>query len=212
MSKMKMQAIVKAVEPRIIKQGQPDQRTIYDVVDDSGQKWTAWDIDIAKQAHELKDKPSVWDVETKPSNNPKYGPNRTLLGIGPVGDAAMNTAIDTFASDFTFGGSGTSGNGSGTFTTTSPATSNVTFDPPGSVLTAKDTSIHRQTAVKAVAVLAQNGGMSALDFWQNVEHIVRFFETGDTPMTVRPEPVQPLGGDPGPIQDFPPATDDDIPF
>jgi len=191
-SKMQMQAQVVGVEPRIVKEGTPDQRTIYDVIDSNGIKWTAWERPLAERAFGLKDQNASWTVEQKQSG--KYT-NRTLVSIEPIGDKGMTNVIDSgFPS-----------------TPNTSSNSTVTFDSPGSTPNAERTSIHRQTAVKAVAALAAGGGMTPSEFWSNVQDIVRFFETGNTPGG-----NQPSGdADPGSLSSWGPfeeQTNDDIPF
>jgi hypothetical protein len=71
------------------------------------------------------------------------------------------------------------------------------------VITPKDTFIHRQVSVKAVAVLAGAGGMTPDEFWANVQAVTNYIETGQTPMGGNAEQTF--------AAEFPQA-DDDIPF
>jgi hypothetical protein len=100
----------------------------------------------------------------------------------------------------------------------------------------RELSIHRQTAAKvAAAVYAANAASgvpsSALDFWSNIEALVRFFQSGVKPTAAQPPrqnaaAYQPFSEnqasqnqfvpagytDPGPDPNRPAQTDDDIPF
>lgn len=46
----------------------------------------------------------------------------------------------------------------------------------------KNLSIHRQVAAKVAAAI-QEPGDGSVTFWQNVQHLVTYFETGNTPLT-----------------------------
>jgi hypothetical protein len=72
----------------------------------------------------------------------------------------------------------------------------------------REMSIHRQVAAKVAATL-QPG--TANEFWSNVEELVTFFQTGETPFTANTSSVTSHTADPGPV-DLPPLSDDDIPF
>src|SRR5215471_4683802 len=88
----------------------------------------------------------------------------------------------------------------------------------------RQASIHRQTAAKVAA--AMSGTPS--EFWENVQTVFRFFETGQIPVlgsyTAGESPVNvqrqnaaayspPDYGDPGPQEGYVPVgADDDLPF
>lgn len=193
---MKMEAVVKGVEPRTVKEGTPDERTIYDVIDGDGVKWTAWEKPLAVLAWGLKDKRSVWTVEQKPSG--KYT-NRTLINIEERMGQAMGEAL---GNDFP----------------ESAKKTEPTFDQPGTTLTPKDSDIHRQTAAKCVAWMAASQGMTPGEFWSNVSDLARYFDTGQFPgakgtleddlaaISAMPPEVQAA------MDPFQPAPDDDLPF
>jgi hypothetical protein len=191
---MKMQAenVVKNVESRIIKEGKPEQRMIYDVVDPEGTKWTVWEKSLAEKAWNLKDQTSVWSVEVQ--QNGSYT-NRTLHNIEPKVANGMTQAIG----GGTFPTSSSVGNATITTTITPPATGSFAPQPA----TSKDEAIHRQTAAKVAAALSA----TPAEFWANVQDLARYFDTGIVP-----------GGDNSagftstPLPTEEPQTDDDIPF
>jgi hypothetical protein len=181
MSQMQMEAVVKAVEPRDITV-QGVARKVYDVVDQTGTKYTAWERELAERAYALKDQSSVWKVKVEQKG--QYT-NRNLVDIAAKLGGGMDAALGAGSSGFP--------------ETVKP----VTFDQPGSVITPKDTFIHRQVSVKAVAVLAGAGGMTPDEFWANVQAVTNYIETGQTPMGGNAEQTF--------AAEFPQA-DDDIPF
>lgn len=152
------QIVVADVEPRIIKQGTPDQRTIYDVVDQEGNKWTAWDKDTAEAAWHLKGQRAQAQVEVK--QNGKYT-NRTLITIGPSGASVPTPEI--FPSAPTFPPDPIAPNEASSLI---PQT------------TDRDRNIWRQTATKVAASLAP---ATEVEFWANVLMLYSYYETGVIP-------------------------------
>jgi len=71
----------------------------------------------------------------------------------------------------------------------------------------KDLSIYRQTATKVAATLATVGqtNPNSLDFWNNVNDLIRFYQTGQMPVLVG-------GTTPPAMNDTYVHGDDDIPF
>jgi hypothetical protein len=87
----------------------------------------------------------------------------------------------------------------------------------------RQSSIHRQTAAKVAAKMSSTPN----EFWENVQTVFRFFETGQIPTlgnyVAGESPPQaqrqnaaayapPDYGDPGPQEGYVPAGQDDIPF
>lgn len=79
--------------------------------------------------------------------------------------------------------------------------------PPASVSPSdRDRQIWRQTATKVAATLSEGG---AGGFWENVDMLLRFYETGVHPVTPVPSPDYGLPAFSGPDQYTP---DENIPF
>ena len=190
MSNMTAELLVKEVVSRRIKAGTPDERLVYDVIDGSDVKWTAWEKDLAEKAFYLKGKVGV--AEVKVEQNGKYT-NRTLVSI--VGkDEGFGSATS---------------NGGQTMTTATTGTfSTGGFNPgPATQADYRERTIFRQTAAKVAAGLSQNPN----EFWANVQDLAQYFETGETPSGNNSPGYssEPFGPSTDP---FTPEKDDDLPF
>lgn len=211
MGAMTMEATVIEVEFRKGNRksdGQP--YTCYDIVDQDGVKWVAWEKDLAERAFNLKGQPALWQVEIV--QNGQYT-NRTLKGIDAKISSGFEPALKAMEASI------------GTFDprTHSPGAT-VTFDPqtafsqiPGSPGVPRDTDryIWRQVATKVAATL----GGTASEFWDNVEALVCFYETGQSQAVslgqlVASGQVQLGAGNISAGNGFPtePPPNDDIPF
>lgn len=185
---MQMDAVVQAVEPRKVT-AQGVERTVYDIVDGSGTKWTAWERPLAEEAFALRGVPAVWEVEQKPNTRRPEFPYRNIKGIVAKSSSSMDQALSSGFPEIVKSEPGG-------------------FDQPGGTLTPKDEQIHRQTAVKAVAVLAGAGGMTPDEFWSNVRTIAHYFDTGEAPGSF----TESVAKEQGTATFTGPQPDDDIPF
>jgi hypothetical protein len=161
--------------------------TAYDITTADGLKWTAWERETAEAAYELSGKPVIMDVKIE--KNGDYE-NRTLKAILPDEAAPAGASFTT-----------------PTFPPIDPTTTNttaaITYSAPQTSATSEipmaldqTTSIHRQTAGKVAALISKTPD----EFWANVEQLVHYFATGQTP------------GSPVTSNAAPVIPDDDIPF
>lgn len=201
-----MEAVVKTVEPRIIKEGTSEQRTIYDVIDLQDNKWTAWEKPVAEKAWGLKGVPALWLVEIKQKDS--YT-NRTLKGIEAKQSDGYGPALNTMESQLGSVDPRTFAPLPGVSTGFPSETKAALVQEP----TFKDRTIWRQAATKVAAAL---GAGSPLEFWSNVDDLIRFYETGEKPQSVQfilgsqergADPADPVGA-----AMFGSQSDDDIPF
>lgn len=162
-----MEQVVQDVEVRkITVQGQ--ERTIYDVIDSTGTKWTAWEQPLAERAFAMKGQPAVWKVDVVQKNN---FTNRTLKDIQSANGsgAPQTTTTPTFPSQPALPAS------------FQPSTASTAFAPPApDTITFKDRLIFRQTACKVAAQIST----SQDEFRSNVAELVEFFTTGEWPYRV----------------------------
>lgn len=190
MAEMVAENTVKTVEPKLVKKGTPEQRTIYDVVDVSDVKWTVWERELAEKAFGLKGVTSLWKVDI--SQNGSYT-NRTLKEIQAKAANGFEPALNAMEASLGTLGTGMGGSLDGGSLDGFKA---AVVDEPDF----KDRTIWRQTATKVAAHL-QAG--TELEFWTNVDMLVKFYETGEKPGSVDPF---------GQAAQTAKNPDDDIPF
>lgn len=203
---MTMQGVITDVERREIqKRDGTGSMILFDVVLGDGSKWTAFEEPLARQAWDARGKTVSMEVSVTQKGNYTNKNLRAILGAGVA--TPTNGGFPTQTTSF--------GATESQFPT---QTETFSPSPEGTNLSAKDASIYRQVATKVSAIISK----SELDFWANVDTLVRFYETGDKPNLldglinsgqvqvgtgqVQTEATAPFHGEP------PPRGDDDIPF